>query len=210
MDWRVIATKLKGFQTVSSIQRILGISRRTAINYIYELRKRGFLRTTRGENKIRIYEISPIPKKRLGYPGLYNIINMNSPIKIAKPYEHILYREMPIEEAIIRAIKTKDFRTILAALALFGKVIDWSLLYKFAKKEGFQHHVGALYDVARSCIRVRRMDKRIRNKLKQAHGRNRFIIPKLKSKDFKDIEKEWKIFIPFNKSDLSKYKEEKR
>ncbi len=202
-----MAKKLSGLQTISSISKALGVSRRTATNYVYEMRKRGCVAVTRGKAKIRIYEISPVPHGSYGYPGLYDIINMNSPVKIAKPYEHRIYREMSIEEAIVRAIKTGDFRVILASLALFRKVKDWKLLYGYAKKESLQRHVGALYDTARKCTRVKKMDGRIRNRLKQAKSQETFIIAGMRSTDFKDIEKEWSIRVPFNKSDLSRYRE---
>ncbi len=205
-----MAKKLSGLQTVSSISRTLGVSRRTAINYVYEMRKRGYIVESRGKAKIRIYEISPIPRASYGYPGLYDVINANSPVKIAKPYEHRMYHKMSVEEAIVRAVKTKDFRVILASLALFRKVKDWKLLYSYAKKEGLRRHVGALYDTARKCTRVKRMDNRIRNKLKQAKSREKFIITGMRSIDFKDIEKEWGICVPFNKSDLSRYREVKK
>ncbi|MBI4170179.1 MAG: hypothetical protein HY514_00655 [Candidatus Aenigmarchaeota archaeon] len=210
MDWQKMAKRLSGLQTVSSISRMLGVSRATAINYAYEMRKRGYVAETRGKGKIRVYEISPVPRTSYGYPGLYEIINANSPVKIAKPYEHRIYHKMPIEEAIVRAIKTRDFRAILASLALFRKVQDWKLLYGNAQKEGLQRHVGALYDTARKCTRVKRMDNRIRNKLKQAKPREKFIIAGMRSVDFKDIEKEWGICVPFNQSDLGRYREVKK
>ncbi len=210
MDWQKMAKKLSGLQTVSSISRALGVSRATAINYVYEMRKRGHVAETRGKGKIRVYEITPSPRTSYGYPGLYDIINANSPVKITKPYEHRIYREMPIEEAIVRAAKTKDFRVILASLALFRKVKDWKLLYSHAKKENLQRHIGALYDVARTCTRVKRMDGRIKNKLKETKLRKKFIIDGMHSRDFKDIEKEWGIHVPFNRSDLDRYREARK
>ncbi len=210
MDWQEMAKQLRGMQTVSSISRKLGIGRRTAINYICEMRKGGYVTESRGKNKTRIYEISPLTGRMHGYPGLYDIINSNSPIKLVKPYEHRVYCEMSVEEAIVRAIKTRDFRAILASLALFRKVKDWSLLYKLAKEENLQRQVGALYDLARKCIRVRKMDKRIRNNMKQSKNVEKFIIKNMKSSDFTGIEKEWGIFVPFNKSDLNRYMEVKR
>ena len=205
-----MAKRLNGLQTVSSISKLLGINRATAVNYVYEMRKLGYVAETRGKGGIRVYEISPFHRAPYSYPGLYDIINANSPVKIAKPYEHRLYHKMSVEEAIVRAIKTKDFRTILASLALFGKIKDWKLLHGYAKKEGLQRQVGALYDTARTCTRVRRIDSRVRNSLKQSKSREQFIIDKMKSADFKDIEKEWDIRIPFNKSDLGRYKEARK
>lgn len=207
MDWQEMAKQLKGLQTVSSVSKKLDVNSRTAINYIYEMRKRGYVTESRGKNKIRIYEIYPLPRRIHGYPGLYDVINANSPIKLVKPYEHRVYNEMSVEEAVVRAVKTGDFRTILASLALFNKMSNWSLLYRLAKEENLQRAVGALYDTARKSMRVRKMDNRIRNRMKQSKPGEKFIVKNMKSNDFKEIEKEWDVFVPFNKSDLGRYKE---
>ena len=210
MKWQELAKNLEGLQTIRTIRKKLGVSQRTAINYAYELRKRGFLTETRGNNKTRIYEVRALPSVSHGYPGLYDVINSNSRVKLTKPYEHRVYHEMSIEEAIIKAIKTEDYRVILASLALFGKVKNWALLHKLAKKDGLLRHVGALYQVAKKCVRVKKMDMRIMKSMKQNSYKQKFIVPKMKSKDFIYIEKEWGVLIPFNKSDLYRYKEVKR
>ena len=114
---------------------------------------------------------------------------------------------MTIEEAVVRAVKEGDFRTVLAALGLFNKVKSWPRLLKFAKKEGITRKIGALYDAAKTIIRVKRMDKRTRKALLNGKAKDRYIIKKIKSKDFEGIEKEWNVFIPFNKADLEVYKE---
>jgi len=201
-----LAVALQGLQTVSTICKKMGISRKTAINYVYELRKAGFVRTTRGNKKLRIYEISSVSRRDLGYPGFYDIINKYSPLKIAKPYEHRVYKPLAIEEVIVRAIKMQDFRTVLASLALFRHVSDWSLLYTYSKKENVRRKVGALYELSRQVVRVRRIDKRIGKKLLLGTD-DKFIIPDVHSKDFHAIEKKWKVYIPFNRKDLSKLKE---
>ena len=51
------------------------------------------------------------------------------------------------------------------------------------------------------------MDKRIYKRLLQSKEKEGDIIKGLNSKDYKDIENKWKIRIPFNKSDLWRYKE---
>jgi len=114
---------------------------------------------------------------------------------------------MTIEEAIVRAIKEGDFRTVLAVLGLFNNINNWSKLLEFAKKEKITRKVGALYDTARTTIKVRRMDKRTRNALLKGNIKDKFVIKKIRSDNFKEIEKEWKVFIPFNKADLEVYKE---
>jgi hypothetical protein len=209
MRWEEIARRLEGLQTVSSICKILEINRRTAINYVYELRKRGFVRTTRGRGKIRFYEISGYPKKKkLGHPGVYDIINKFSPVKIVKPYEHRVHlKELSVEEAIMKAIETRDFRTILAGLALFKHVKDWKELYYHSKKRNVGRFVGALYDLSRKYMKVKRIDRRIENRLLSSKVKSKYLIPKVKSKNFMNIQKKWRVFIPFNKNDLRRYEE---
>lgn len=202
-----IARKLQGMNTVSSVCRRLGVREKTAINYIYELRKRGFVETARGRGKIRLYRIFPVKRKQAGYPGLYDVINKYSPLKIAKPYEHRVYKEMSVEEAIVRALETKDFRTILSSMALFRNVRNWSKLYECAKNKDLRRQAGALYDLSKKAIRVRRTDKRIENRLLKAVQKNKYMVLGVRTRDFPDIEKKWRVYIPFTKGDLRRLKE---
>ena len=193
---------------MDTIAKRLGISRRTAINLIWILRKKGLVETGYGKRKIRLYRIRAIKKPDIGFKGLYDIINENSKVKVFAKEQHRIHgHKLTIEEAIIRAIEEEDFRTILAALGLFNKIKDWSRLLKFAKKEKLTRKVGALYDVARTAIKVKRIDKRIRKALLKGTVGDKYIVKKIRSADFKDIEKEWNVFIPFNKADLGVYKE---
>jgi DNA-binding MarR family transcriptional regulator len=128
MDWKRLAKRLAragSMADIGEVEKRLGISRDTAINYIYELRKRGLVETERGRKGNRLYRITPTGRKEKGYPGLYETINRYSPIKLVEPFRHRIHdHELTPEEAIVRAILTKDFRTILASLALFRKVAD--------------------------------------------------------------------------------------
>lgn len=200
--------KLEGLNTIESISKKLNVKRNTAIKKVHELRKLGYVETSGGGKQPRLYRISRTKVQSIGNPGLYEIINENSPIKLMKPYEHrIIGKHLTIEEAIIMAVKNKNFRLILASLALFNKIKNWSRLYESAKKENVRRKVGALYDVARKIIRVRRMDNKTRELLLNAKKENKYIIPETYSKDFKDIEKIWNVHIPFNYADLTRYKE---
>src|SRR3989338_2437954 len=58
MNYDKMAKNLEGLQTVSSAAKTLGVGRRTAVNYISKLKKYGYVRTSRGKGKIRLYEIS--------------------------------------------------------------------------------------------------------------------------------------------------------
>lgn len=207
-----LAKKIEGLQTASTISKILNVNKKTAINYISLLRKNGYVKETiYGSRKIRMYKISTLKKENLDYgnPGFYEVLDKNSKVKIYSPYEKdkVYDKKLSIEEAIVRAIKTGEFRVILASLGLFAKVKNWVELSNYADKENIGRKVGALYDVARIIIKVKRMDKRIRNKLLKSQIKNKFIISKIKSKDLKNIEKIWNVYVPFNKSDLEVYKE---
>ena len=161
-----LVKKLEGLQTVDSIAAILGINRRTAINYAWLLRKKGLVETIYGKRKIRMYRISPLKANRFGYPGLYEYLNQNSKIKIYPPYAGRIYDHKPTaEEIIVRAVETGDLRTVLSSLALFNKVSSWPRLSRIARKELVGRKIGALYDTAKSIMRVRRMDERTRKAL---------------------------------------------
>lgn len=208
MEARILAKELKGFQTVEDIMNKLKIGRRTAINYASILRKKGFLKNYGGGRKKRLYIINPIKEVEIGYPDIYEIINKHSRIGLITRKKYRRHDKLlTIEEVIIEATKTKEYRTILAALGLFRKVKNWSLLGRLAIKENMGRKIGALYDVARTILKTKKMDLRTRRSLLNSKVKNKFIIPNLKSKDLTSIEKEWNVHIPFNKADLARYKE---
>ena len=208
MDLFGLAKKLEGLQTVETIAKHLDIDRRTAINYIWKLRKEGLVETIYGKRKIRMYRILRIKPIKAGYPGLYEVLNKNSKIKIYAPYINRIYDHKPsAEEIIVRAVQTGDFRTILSALNLFNKIKDWSLLSELAKKANIGRKIGALYDAARTIIRVRRMKERTRKSLLKSKIENKFIVKHARTKDLTHIEKIWNVYLPFNKADLEAYKE---
>lgn len=203
-----IAKKLEGLQTVDSIAKNLNIDRRTAINYVWKLRKESFVETIYGKRKIRMYRISPFKVAKFGYPGLYEFLNQNSKIRVYAPYEERIYDHKPTaEEMIVRAIKTGDLRTILSSLALFNKIKNWLRLSQIARKEYLGRKIGALYDAARTTIRVKRMDKKTRKALLNSKIKNKFIVKNARTRDLNAIENEWKVYLPFNKADLEAYKE---
>lgn len=205
MDIELLAKQLQGLQTVSTIAKSLNISKRTSINYVWLLRKKGFLKTIYGKRKIRMYKIMPIIRKEHG-KSLFELINDNSKVKVTVKEDYIVHKKISIEEALVRAIATKRFRIILASLGLFNKIKNWSRLYKYAIKYDVANKVGALYDVARQVIRVKKIDKRTRKALLSQKQKEKYIVENIKSKDFKDIEKLWKVYIPFNKADVGEYK----
>ncbi|MBS3105275.1 hypothetical protein J4234_03405 [Candidatus Woesearchaeota archaeon] len=208
MDIIGTAKRLEGLQTVDSIAKILDIDRRTAVNYVWMLRKKGFVETVYGKRKIRMYKISPLKPNKFGYSGLYEYLNKNSKIKIYAPYTNRIYDHEPTpEEMVVKAVKTGDLRTVLSSLALFNKVKNWQRLSQIARKELIGRKIGALYDAARTVIRVRKMDKKTRKALLRSNIDNNFIVKNARTKDLKQIEKEWNVYLPFNKADLEAYKE---
>ena len=198
--------QLEGVHTINTVMDTLSVGKEKAIYYLYRLRKRGYVKTKRLSNNTRLYYISF--ENRLRGFDYREIINANSPIKISTAQTYKIYGKEPtLEETLVYAIKTRSLRTILAALALFKKINDWSELYRLGKKNRIERQVGALYDLARKIMKTRRMAKRFRNAaLPKEEYRFVYMIPGLKSEDFKDIETAWKVHLPFNRKDLEDYK----
>ena len=206
MERNELLQKLAGIQTVESVMDILNVSRKKAIYHIYCLRKGGYVKTRRLSNNKRVYNISS--ENRLSGKSYVEVINQHSPVKISTPAVHKIYGKGPsLEETLIYAVKTKSLRTILASLALFKKIDNWAGLYALAKENHVERQVGAFYDLAHRIMKVRRMSLRFRNSSLPKKGHKfEYVVPGLKSRDFMEIEKVWKIYLPFNKKDLEEYR----
>lgn len=197
--------KLAGIQTIESVIDILKVNKKMAIYYLHRLRKEGYVKTRRQSNNRRVYNISL--DNKLGGTSYYEIINQHSPIKISTPVIYRIYGKEPsLEETLIYAIKTKSLRTILASLALFKKISNWVELYNLAKDNHIERQVGALYDLARQVMKVRRMSPKFRSgALPKEEYKFEYVVPELRSTDFMKIERTWKMYLPFNKKDLEEY-----
>lgn len=205
MNWREVARRAEGLQTVDSFAKALGLTRRTAVFYLHKLREGGFVETTRGKRGKRLYAISPLRLRPVGGKGFIDVINAVSPLQVRQPMvRRTGGREPTPEEAFIQALESRDFTLILASLALFRHMTRWALLGRLARERGLERQAGALYEVARRSLRVRRMDGRTARALAQAKGKLAYVIPPLRSRDFSDIERAWRVRIPFNKSDLER------
>lgn len=203
-DISEIAKKLEGLQTIESIMQLLKVKRKTAINYVSKLKKEGYVEYySAGQNK-RIYKISTINPQLKG-DNIYEFINNYSKIKVNEPYRHVLHNKLTAEEAIVLSLKSQNFKLILASLNLFSKVRNWKLLNETAKKEKVQRQIGALYDVARLFIKIRKMDKRTEKSMLKGKG-EKYIYDNIKTKDFFKIAKKWRVEIPFRKNDLLRLK----
>ncbi|MBR9699922.1 hypothetical protein GOV09_05685 [Candidatus Woesearchaeota archaeon] len=163
------------------------------------------MKTTYLRNKTRVYHISP--EIRLGGTTYEEALNAHSPIKVATTTDYRIFgKKLMSEDVLIYTIQSQSVRKITAALALFRKISDWSYLYRLAKCHSLEREVGALYDVSRMIMRTRRMPKRFRNHaLPKRYSRFSDIVPKLRSKHFRNIEETWKVHLPFNKQDLEAY-----
>ena len=89
MKARILLNKLEGIQTIESVKDILGVSRQKAIYCIHRLRKYGYIKSKRLSNNRRVYHISF--ENKLGGTSYYEILNKNSPIKIATTITYKIY-----------------------------------------------------------------------------------------------------------------------
>ncbi|MDO8460043.1 MAG: hypothetical protein Q7S74_02970 [Nanoarchaeota archaeon] len=204
-----LAESLQGIYTLETLADRLKIDRSKAVYVIHRLRKLGFVKTSYGTEKKRLYNISLKNKQRgISYVEKINGASSSRAIQVASSNPYYVHGRVPsYEEALIYAIKQRDVRYIVASLALFRKISDWNLLYRLAKKEDLIREVVVLYEIARKVVRkVKRMPKRFLH-LAQKRKTNRFdyIIRGLSSDDFKDTEKRWKVYIPLNRADLEEY-----
>ncbi|MDP1695872.1 MAG: hypothetical protein Q8L29_03095 [archaeon] len=204
-----LAESLQGIYTLETFADRLKIDRIKAIYIIHRLRKLGFVRTSYGAKKKRIYDISLRNKQKgISYTERINEASQNPAIQVASFNPYYIHGRIPsYEEALIYAIKQKDVRYLIASLALFRKISDWSLLYKLAKKEDLVREIAALYEIARKVVKkVRKMPKRFLHLAQKRNGNQfHYIVNHLSSDNFKDIEKRWKVYIPLNQADLEEY-----
>lgn len=204
-----LVESLQGIYTLETLADRLKINKSKAIYVIHRLRKLGFVKTSYGASKKRLYDLSLRNKQKgVSYTTKINEASQNPAIKIALSNPYYVYDRIPsYEEALIYAIKQRDVRYIIASLALFRRISNWSLLYRLAKKEDLIREVAALYGISRLIVaKVRRMPKRFKTlATPKKSDKFKYIIEGFDSDDFKDIEKRWKIYIPLNRADLEEY-----
>ncbi len=204
-----LAQKLRGLNTLKMIEIALNVNRTRAIYIVYKLRKEGFVETKYNSDKTRVYHISP--QNALGGTSYVEIINKYSPLKLMVSDVHQIYgREPSIEETLIYTINRRTVRHIIASLALFRKVKNWSDLYERAKNENLVREVVALYEISRIVIpKLKRMPQRFKTlATPKKSDKFRYIINGLSSIHFKKIEEIWKVYIPLNWDDLADYRGE--
>ncbi len=193
---------LEGLHTVETAAKALGIGRQSAINLLCRLKKQGYVTVQGGGRLKRLYRVT-MRKQRRRDPGMFDILNKYSPMKLAPWYDHQVHGTYGPEEALIDAIQTGSFRAILASMRLFNHITNWPKLYRLAREKDCWQKVGALYDVARMFFKVRKMPKgyhHVRPKKKQ------FLIGDYPTVDhrFRPIENKWHVPIPFKSGDIAK------
>jgi len=196
--------KIEGWQTAEDLARELNIKKQSAINLISRLKKEGYVSTIGGGRKVRIYKIKSRKQRKRDY-GMFDIINKYSTrqLQISEWYDHQVHGVYGPEEALIDAIGTQSFRVILASLRLFNHITNWPKLYNLAKEKNCWQKIGALYDIAKMFIKIKKMPKKYLN---YKFKRRVFLIKKYKTKEkmFYLIKKKWKVEIPFLKGDLDR------
>ncbi len=197
---------LQGKHTVETIMHALSISMQAAINLVSKLKKEGYATTSGGGRQKRIYTITPYRQVKQERPGTFDIINRYSKIKLVPQFRHVPHSKYREEDALIDAVKTRSFRTVLASLALFRHIKDWSYLHKLAKESMLEAETGMLYDIARKTILTKRMPEKMYKALLKKRPRKKRLLTQSESDDFKEISKKWNIWVPFSKKDMEEIK----
>ena len=191
---------LEGLQTVDTAAEALGMTRQSTINLLSRLKKQGYVSVQGGGKLKKLYRIT-MRKQRKRDPGMFDILNKYSPMKLAPWYDHQVHGIYDPEEALIDAIQTGSFRTILASMRLFNHITNWSKLYRLAREKDCWQKVGALYDVAKLFFKVRKMPMRY-NIQRNLNKRWAQLSQLTQRHNFPDIENRWHTHIPFNKNDI--------
>src|SRR3989338_2845337 len=189
---------LEGLHTVETVAETLRITPQAALNLLGKLKKEQQVTVSGGGRRKRLYKIT-LRKQLPRLPGMFVIINKYSPNFQVNPwYDHQVHGKYGPEEALIDVLQTESFRLILASMHLFNHITDWPKLYQLAQKKDCWQKVGALYDVARMFMKVRKMPEKYRECVKMRW----LTLTQLTKKNFPEISKIWKVYIPFNPNDV--------
>jgi hypothetical protein len=194
--------RIEGKHTLETFMRQTSLKKKSALNLLSLLRKKGYVRTDGGGKQKRIYTISTRIIQR--GEGLFTILNRYAKIPVVPPFTHVAHGSYTVENALTDAITLHDFRILQASIYLFNHVKDWSKLYALAKKKQCEQVIGALYDFARITTKTRKMPDRIRQALLRKHPIKRIEILhhiRTDSSEFHAIEKRWNVALPFSKQD---------
>src|SRR3989344_3521558 len=101
--------RLEGLQTVETVAREVGMTRQSALNLLTRLKRQGHVTVQGGGKRKRMYKIT-MRKQRKRDPGMFDILNKYSPMKLAPWYDHQVHGHYGPEEALVDAVQTGSFR----------------------------------------------------------------------------------------------------
>ena len=193
-----VLRRLEGLHTAETAARVSGLTRQSTLNLLSRLKKEGYVTVRGGGKQPRLYKIT-MRKQRPRSPGMFDIINKYSPMKLAPWYDHQVHGKYGHEEALVDAIQTQSFRVILASMRLFNHITDWPKLYRLANEKNCWQKIGAIYDVAKLHFHERRMPKRYCSHSGYKYWQQ---LTQLRKMNFPKIAEKWRIYIPFNERDM--------
>ncbi len=194
--------RIEGKHTLETFMKQTSLTKKSALNLLSLLRKKGYVRTDGGGKQKRIYTISARVMQK--GEGLFTILNKYSKIPLVPPFLHIAHGPYTEENALIDAIELRDFRVLKTSVYLFGHIKDWTKLHALAKKKRIEPILGALYDFARTVTRTRRMPEHTRQALLRVRLKKKIkLIPHTHtdSLEVQAIEHMWRVVLPFSKQD---------
>jgi len=188
---------LEGRQTLETISAITKLKKTSSLNLISKLKKAHYLVKTGGGKQKRIYIISQ--RKIFPRNGMFEILNKYAKEKIIPPFNHIAHSKYKIEDAVIDLMLLKNTRVNINIFPLFNHIKDWNYLYNLSKRKNIARNVGLFYDIARQIKKTRKMPENIYKRFLNSEN---YMPYKISGSDFKELEKKWRLKVPFNRSDL--------
>jgi len=149
---------MEGKYTLELYAKEKGIKRQTALNKIVLLKKKGLVSVKGGGKQKRIYYFHRLPVKKTN--GFYDLVNKYSPEKLVPAFEHFVYGNYCVENAILDGIEIGDVRTLEATKYLFRNIKNWKKLFDMAKKKKLEKKVYELYLKARKTTKCKRIPER--------------------------------------------------
>lgn len=195
---RQMLWNLEGLHTVETVMQELNLSKQSSINLLSKLKKEKHCTVSGGGKQKRIYKIT-IRKQLPREKGMFDIINKYSPnMKLNPLYDHQVHGNYSVEEALVNAVQSRNFRIILASIQLFAHINNWSKLYKIAKNNNCWQQIGALYDVSRLFFKTKKMP----SKYHKSEPKAWIYLVDFNKINFPEISKKWKVALPFNEKDV--------
>ena len=198
-----VLRKLEGLHTVETAAAATKLGMQSTLNLLSKLKKEGHVTVSGGGKQPRLYRVT-MRKQRPRSPGMFDIINKYSPMKLSPWYDHQVHGHYGPEEALVDALQTQSFRAILASMRLFNHITDWPKLYRLAREKNLWVKLRALFDVARLFVKVKSMPDAYAHQ--QAYQKSWQAFTQLRKLNFPEIATKWHVYIPFNPKDMEDIK----